>query len=53
MAEELTLRTLGRLPTSAEVEAVRKALAGGDGREEVLRDLFWALLNAKEFAFNH
>jgi hypothetical protein len=50
--EELFLATLGRLPTAAQVAAVKKGLAE-DGREEVLRDLFWALLNSKEFAFNH
>ena len=50
--EELFLATLNRFPAEAEVGAVKKALAGGD-REEGLRDLFWALLNSKEFAFNH
>ena len=50
--EELFLATLNRLPAATEIEAVKKALAGGD-REEGLRDLFWALLNSKEFAFNH
>ena len=50
--EELFLATLNRLPAAAEIGAVKKALAGGD-REEGLRDLFWALLNSKEFAFNH
>ena len=53
LVEELFLRTLCRLPMSDEVAAVRKALASGDPRDEVFRDLFWALLNAKEFAFNH
>jgi hypothetical protein len=32
---------------------VSGALKGGDPREEVFRDLLWALLNAKDFAFNH
>ena len=32
---------------------VRKALQGAANREEVFRDLFWALLNSKEFSFNH
>ena len=32
---------------------MNKALAAGDDRREVFRDLFWALLNSKEFAFNH
>jgi hypothetical protein len=53
IAEELFLATLSRLPTAAEVHAVKKEVAGGDKPEAVLRDLFWALLNSKEFAFNH
>ena len=51
--EDLFLRTLSRLPTADQVAAVKKALAGGDNSIEVYRDVLWALLNAKEFAFNH
>ena len=53
VAENIFLATLCRLPTEAERAAVAKAFAAGDPREEVCRDLFWALLNSKEFAFNH
>jgi hypothetical protein len=53
IVEELFLATPSRLPTEANKAAVRKALSTGDSREAVFRDLFWALLNAKEFAFNH
>jgi hypothetical protein len=52
LAEELFLRTLSRLPRESEKKAVAKALAAGP-REEAFRDLFWALLNSKEFVFNH
>jgi hypothetical protein len=51
--EELFLATLSRPPTEANRAAVRKALAAGEAREDVMKDLFWALLNAKEFCFNH
>jgi hypothetical protein len=51
--DELFLATLSRLPTPANLAAVRKALAEADSRDEALRDVFWALLNSKEFAFNH
>ena len=53
VTEELFLRTLSRLPTADEKIAVVGALKGGDPREEVFRDLLWALLNAKDFAFSH
>ena len=45
--------TFGRPPSGTEVEAVTRQLAGGDGRDVVFQDLFWALLNSKEFTFNH
>jgi hypothetical protein len=51
--EELFLATLGRLPDAAQRRAVQAELAGGEARDEVFRDLFWSLLNSKEFAFNH
>ncbi len=51
--DELFLATLCRPPSKEAVERVRRALAEGGSREEVFRDLFWALLNSKEFAFNH
>jgi hypothetical protein len=53
VVEELFLSTLCRPPTAAQRAAVRASLAEGDRPEEVYRDLFWALLNSKEFAFNH
>jgi hypothetical protein len=48
--EELFLATLSRPPAEAELAAVRKALA--EAGEEGYRDLFWALVNSKEFSFN-
>jgi hypothetical protein len=52
LIEELYLVTVGRRPSAAETERVLTQL--GDAKpEEVLPDLFWALLNTKEFAFNH
>jgi hypothetical protein len=46
------LATVNRAPTADETTAVSQALAA-DARDAVFRDLFWALLNSKEFAFNH
>ncbi len=51
--DELFLTALARTPNKAERDAVKKLLAEGDPREEVFRDLCWAILNSKNFAFNH
>ena len=51
--DEVFLATLCRLPTAAEWATIQRIFAEGDGREMVLRDVFWAVLNSKEFAFNH
>ena len=49
---ELYWATVNRAPSNSELEAIHRAW--GDGKDEDgLKDLFWALLNAKEFAFNH
>lgn len=52
----LYLITLGRSPTDMEREKLLGAVGEG-GKEaevrEVLEDIFWALLNSKEFIFNH
>lgn len=50
--DELFLATFGRTPTSAELEQLAAVVQNGD-RKEVLLDLFWALMNAKEFTFSH
>ncbi|MBY0229104.1 MAG: DUF1549 and DUF1553 domain-containing protein, partial [Gemmataceae bacterium] len=51
---ELFLSTLSRLPDEKQVAAVKKDLADDPtGREAVFQDLFWALLNSKEFLFNY
>ena len=51
LLDSLFLRTYSRLPTTEERAVVKKLLKEAT-REEVYRDLFWALLNSKEFLFN-
>lgn len=51
--DELFLIALGRRPTEAERAAVSDLISAGDPRAEVYRDLVWALVNSKEFTFNH
>lgn len=53
ITDELYLRTLGRLPTPKEKTALAAFFAPEKKLETVLNDLFWSLLNAKEFVFNH
>ncbi len=53
VVEELFVTCLARRPTPAEAAAIRQSLTGDGSRDEKFRDLFWALLNSKEFAFNH
>jgi hypothetical protein len=53
VVEELFLASLSRPPSREELVAIKKELAEAANKDEVYRDLFWALLNSKEFAFNH
>ena len=50
---ESFLRVLGRAPTDEDMDRVRVHLSEAESVEQGLRDLFWALLNTKEFVLNH
>jgi hypothetical protein len=49
----LFVRSLGRQPTQDELDKILPAMAPGSNEEQALTDLFWALLNSREFLFNH
>lgn len=51
--EALYLAALSRPPSGAEIARGKKALAAEKRPAQGLEDLFWALLNSSEFAFNH
>jgi len=51
--ENLYLRCLGRKPTSDEAAKLEAFVSADTSPEQVLNDIFWSLLNAKEFVFNH
>jgi hypothetical protein len=51
--ERLFLETVARKPTAAEIEAIQRQPDAAEERIDLFRDLLWALLNSKEFTFNH
>lgn len=55
IVEELYLAALGRHPTAAEMQAALEYVgaAGQKNRVQALQDVLWAILNTKEFLFNH
>jgi hypothetical protein len=53
VAGQLYVRSLTRLPTPDESEAIASRLSSADDAHVALTDLFWALLNSNEFLFNH
>ncbi len=53
VVEELYLATLSRPAPEDVKKLVHQQLTDAPDRGEVYRDLFWALLNSKEFSFNH
>jgi hypothetical protein len=51
--EELFLTALARRPTQKELADTLKVVAGSPSRDEAMQDVLWALINSKEFMFNH
>lgn len=53
IVDELYLMTLSRHPTEPEQAALTTLFGAGGDRREAVEDALWALLNTKEFTFNH
>jgi hypothetical protein len=51
--EELYIRCLSRKPVLHERTAFEVVLANEPDKQKALEDVFWALLNSREFMFNH
>ena len=52
LSEELCLASVSRRPKPSELSTVLERIKDAS-LEDAGTDLFWALLNSKEFAFNH
>ncbi len=50
---ELYLGCLSRAPNEQETKAIDEQLAGAADPRGAVEDVFWALLNSREFLFNH
>ena len=50
---ELYIRTLTRKPTKDELAKLVPLLSQSKDQPQALEDIFWALLNSREFLFNH
>ena len=51
--EHIYLLCFARKPTEVELTKLEAFFADGRDKTEVLNDLFWSVLNSKEFIFNH
>jgi hypothetical protein len=51
--ERLFVRCLSRKPTTKEVEELTKLVAAAPNEIQGLEDVFWVVLNSREFIFNH
>jgi hypothetical protein len=53
IVRELYLAAMCRQPEAAELDAAIKHIAAQSDRLQGLEDVCWAILNAKEFLFQH
>jgi len=51
--EELYLLAFGRMPRAEERQQVLEYVASSGDRKTAFEDVLWAILNTKEFLFNH
>jgi hypothetical protein len=50
---EVYLRAFSRLPTENELQSALAYIDKKENKQEAYQDLVWAILNCKEFLFNH
>lgn len=53
MLEELFLRAYSRRPAATERERLLAVVAASEDKAAAWHDIYWAVLNSKEFTFQH
>ncbi|MBN9119547.1 MAG: DUF1553 domain-containing protein [Planctomycetes bacterium] len=53
MIDELYLAALGRAPTAGERKKLTDYVNGAKDKQRAVEDVLWAILNTREFMFNH
>ena len=53
IVEELYLAAYSRSPSAEETARALAYVDGGEDRRQALEDVYWSVLNSKEFVFNH
>jgi 1,2-phenylacetyl-CoA epoxidase PaaB subunit len=53
MVDALYMRTLSRKPTKTERSRILEAIGNAKNKRYAMEDLFWALINSRQFIFNH
>jgi hypothetical protein len=51
--ESIYIRCLTRKPSEAELKNLLEIVAAAENPQQGLDDVFWAVLNSREFLFNH
>jgi len=51
--DRIYIRSLSRQPTADERQALLASLGDAENKTSALEDIFWAVLNSREFVFNH
>ena len=50
---DLYIRCFSRKPNDSELSTLKTTITENENRQKAIEDIFWALLNAREFVFNH
>ncbi|MEO2087974.1 MAG: DUF1553 domain-containing protein, partial [Gemmataceae bacterium] len=51
--ETIYMRALSRTPTTIELQKLLAQVDASPNKQQALEDVFWAVLNSREFMFNH